>query len=313
MGSSENADAPARGSAVRNVRSRDALGRPLPHGAAGVPALPTGVSRTPAATLHEAQRLLDAGWPFQAHEVLEDAWKAAPPAERDLWRGLAQLAVGVTHAARGNPRGAEALVRRGAALVAPAELGDRYDVDVAGLLAWADRAVADIRAGTEVTAPRLRRDTGHHHRDRGDSPMGTTTSGSPGAETGTPAALIDARIQELGDWRGEMLARVRAVIKRAEPDVVEEWKWRGVPVWSSGGIICTGETYKNVVKLTFAKGASLEDPSGLFNASLEGNTRRAIDIHAGDTVDETALTALIRAAVARNSSSAGSTRARRTS
>jgi hypothetical protein len=120
--------------------------------------------------------------------------------------------------------------------------------------------------------------------------------------------LIDARIEELSDWRGEMLARVRALIKQAEPDVVEEWKWRGVPVWERGGIICTGETYKSAVKLTFAKGASLEDPAGLFNASLEGNTRRAIDFHEGDKIDEEALKVLVRAAVALNMSvrSAGS-------
>ena len=118
----------------------------------------------------------------------------------------------------------------------------------------------------------------------------------------SPSQLIDARIKELGDWRGEMLGRLRAVIKEADPDVVEEWKWRGVPVWSHDGIICTGETYKNVVKMTFAKGASLEDPSGLFNSSLEGNTRRAIDIHEGDEIDEEALKALIRAAVTLNTS-----------
>jgi hypothetical protein len=118
----------------------------------------------------------------------------------------------------------------------------------------------------------------------------------------SPAQLIDARIAELGDWRGETLARVRDLIKRADPEVVEEWKWRGVPVWSHDGIICTGETYKQVVKLTFAKGASLEDPSGLFNSSLEGNTRRAIDLHEGDEIDEPALTALIRAAIALNTS-----------
>ena len=111
---------------------------------------------------------------------------------------------------------------------------------------------------------------------------------------------IDARIEELGDWRGETLARVRALIKQADPDVVEEWKWRGVPVWEHDGIICTGETYKGVVKMTFAKGAALEDPSRLFNSSLEGNVRRAIDIHEGDTIDEKALKALIRAAVALN-------------
>ena len=116
----------------------------------------------------------------------------------------------------------------------------------------------------------------------------------------SPSRLIDARIEELGDWRGEMLARVRTLIKQADPDVIEEWKWRGVPVWSHAGIICTGETYKTVVKMTFAKGASLDDPSGLFNASLEGNTRRAIDLHEGDKIDERALKALIRAAVALN-------------
>ena len=119
-----------------------------------------------------------------------------------------------------------------------------------------------------------------------------------------PSRLIDARIKELDDWRGKMLSRVRALIKQAEPEVVEEWKWRGVPVWSRDGLICTGETYKSVVKLTFAKGASLEDPSGLFNASLEGNTRRAIDIHEDDELDEDAFRTLIRAAVALNKSSA---------
>ena len=114
--------------------------------------------------------------------------------------------------------------------------------------------------------------------------------------------LIDARIKELGDWRGKTLARVRSLIKQADPEVVEEWKWRGVPVWSHAGIICTGETYKSVVKMTFAKGASLEDPSGLFNSSLEGNTRRAIDLREGDKIDERALKALIRAAVTLNTS-----------
>jgi len=113
-------------------------------------------------------------------------------------------------------------------------------------------------------------------------------------------ALISARIAELGDWRGEVLARVRALVREAEPEVVEQWKWRGVPVWSRGGILCTGETYKQVVKLTFARGAALEDPAGLFNASLEGSTRRAIDIHEGDALDEAAFRALIRAAVAAN-------------
>jgi hypothetical protein len=117
---------------------------------------------------------------------------------------------------------------------------------------------------------------------------------------GSPAALIDGRIKELGDWRGEMLARVRALIKQADPEVIEAWKWRGVPVWEHAGIICTGETYKSVVKLTFAKGAFLDDPSHLFNSSLEGNMRRAIDIPEGGKIDEKALKTLIRAAVALN-------------
>ena len=122
-------------------------------------------------------------------------------------------------------------------------------------------------------------------------------------ETGdSPSRLIDAKIKELSDWRGEMLARIRSIIREAGPDVVEEWKWRGVPVWSHAGILCTGETYKNAVKMTFAKGASLADPSHLFNASLEGNTRRAIDFHEGSPIDEEALKALIRAAVALNTS-----------
>ena len=121
----------------------------------------------------------------------------------------------------------------------------------------------------------------------------------------SPAQLIDARIEELGDWRGETLSRLRDLIKQADPDVVEEWKWRkatnpGVPVWSHDGIICTGETYKSVVKLTFVKGASLDDPAGLFNSSLEGNTRRAIDVHEGEEIDENAFVALIRAAVSLN-------------
>ncbi len=131
--------------------------------------------------------------------------------------------------------------------------------------------------------------------------MKKRTSGSKEGKTeDSPSRLIDARIKELSDWRGEMLARVRILIKQADPEVVEEWKWRGVPVWSHAGMICTGETYKNVVKMTFAKGASLEDPSGLFNSSLEGNTRRAIDFHEGDKIDEKALKALIGAAVALN-------------
>jgi len=116
----------------------------------------------------------------------------------------------------------------------------------------------------------------------------------------SPSRLIDARIKELGDWRGDTLARVRVLIKQADPEVVEEWKWRGVPVWEHDGIICTGETYKTVVKLTFLKGASLPDPSRLFNSSLDGNTRRAIDIHEGDKINEKALKALIRAAVELN-------------
>jgi hypothetical protein len=128
---------------------------------------------------------------------------------------------------------------------------------------------------------------------------GTTTKDE------SPSRLIDARIEELGDWRGKTLSRVRALIKQADPEIVEEWKWRkasspGTPVWSHDGLVCTGETYKNVVKMTFAKGAALKDPSGLFNSSLDGNVRRAIDIHEGDNVDEAALKDLIRAAVALN-------------
>ena len=120
--------------------------------------------------------------------------------------------------------------------------------------------------------------------------------------------LIDGRIKELGDWRGATLARIRALIKEADPGVAEEWKWRGVPVWSHDGIICTGETYKSTVKMTFARGAALDDPSRLFNASLDGNTRRAIDFHEGDKINETALTALIRAAVALNTSTRATAR-----
>lgn len=133
----------------------------------------------------------------------------------------------------------------------------------------------------------------------------------PKEEDVSPSRLIDGRIRELGDWRGKTLARVRALIHRVDPEVVEEWKWRGVPVWSHAGIICTGETYKNAVKLTFAKGASLEDPSALFNASLEGSTRRAVDFHEGDEVDEEALGALVRAAVKLNMSTRASARAGR--
>jgi len=128
------------------------------------------------------------------------------------------------------------------------------------------------------------------------------TSSATKTDGASPSRMIDGRIKELGDWRGEMLARLRALIKEADPDVVEEWKWRGVPVWEHDGIICTGETYKAVVKMTFAKGAALDDPAGLFNASLDGNVRRAIDIREGEKVNEKALKALIRAAVALNGS-----------
>jgi hypothetical protein len=120
----------------------------------------------------------------------------------------------------------------------------------------------------------------------------------------SPSQLIDARIKELGDWRGKMLSRLRTLLKQADPEVVEEWKWRGVPVWYHDGMICTGETYKNVVKMTFAKGAALKDPSGLFNSSLDGNTRRAIDFHEDEKIDEEALKTLVRAAVTLNKSTA---------
>jgi hypothetical protein len=129
-------------------------------------------------------------------------------------------------------------------------------------------------------------------------------SGAPASKS--PSKLIDARIKELDDWRGKMLSRLRTVIKEADPEVIEEWKWRGVPVWSHAGIICTGETYKSVVKMTFAKGAALQDPASLFNSSLEGNTRRAIDFHEGDEIDEQALKTLVRAAVTLNKSKARS-------
>jgi hypothetical protein len=124
------------------------------------------------------------------------------------------------------------------------------------------------------------------------------------AESKSPSQLIDARIEELGDWRGTMLGRLRGLVKEADPEIVEEWKWRGVPVWSHDGLICTGETYKNLVKMTFAKGASLKDPAGLFNSSLDGNARRAIDFHEGATIDEEALKSLVRAAVTLNKSTA---------
>jgi hypothetical protein len=157
--------------------------------------------------------------------------------------------------------------------------------------------------------PTLRKE--HHHEQR-TVIVKKTMSGSKERkeEAGVPSELIDARIRELGDWRGAILARVRTLIRQADPEVVEEWKWRGVPVWSHAGIICTGETYKNVVKLTFAKGASLEDPKGLFNASLEGNTRRAIDVQEGEEIDEDALKAIIRAAVALNESKPAKTAVR---
>jgi hypothetical protein len=129
-------------------------------------------------------------------------------------------------------------------------------------------------------------------------------SGAQNSES--PSQLIDARIKELGDWRGEMLSRLRSLVKEADPEIVEEWKWRGVPVWEHDGIICTGETYKNVVKMTFAKGAALKDPSGLFNSSLDGNTRRAIDFHEGEKIDEGALKTLVPAAVTLNESKAQS-------
>ena len=130
------------------------------------------------------------------------------------------------------------------------------------------------------------------------------------SETATPSALIDARIAELADWRGETLARLRALVKAADPDIVEEWKWRGVPVWEHDGIVCTGETYNAVVKLTFAKGAALEDPAGLFNSSLDGNTRRAIDFREGDVIKEDAFKALIRAAVALNGTARSKSRSK---
>ena len=133
-------------------------------------------------------------------------------------------------------------------------------------------------------------------------------SSTKSTEGESPSRLIDARIKELSDWRGKTLARVRALIKEADPAVVEEWKWRGVPVWSHDGIICTGETYKSVVKMTFAKGATVKDPAGLFNSSLEGNTRRAIDIHEGDKINDKALKTLIRAAVALNKSNRAAAR-----
>jgi hypothetical protein len=134
--------------------------------------------------------------------------------------------------------------------------------------------------------------------------MGVKKSGSQ--ESTSPSQLIDARIKELGDWRGEMLGRLRTLVKKADPEIIEEWKWRGVPVWYHDGMVCTGETYKDHVKMTFAKGAALEDPSGLFNSGLDGNVRRAIDVHEGEQIDEQALRTLVRAAVTLNKSTARS-------
>ncbi|MEQ8349255.1 MAG: DUF1801 domain-containing protein [Sneathiellaceae bacterium] len=130
-------------------------------------------------------------------------------------------------------------------------------------------------------------------------------AGGKSDDTRSPSRMIDEKIGALGDWRGEMLARIRDLVRQADPEVVEEWKWRGVPVWYCDGMICTGETYKSAVKMTFARGAALDDPAGLFNASLQGNTRRAIDFHKGDEIDAAALTALVRAAIALNRSRAG--------
>jgi hypothetical protein len=148
----------------------------------------------------------------------------------------------------------------------------------------------------------LRHGCGDRHSSNGTKERETGMKKSGPQNNTSPSQLIDARIEELGDWRGEMLSRLRAFIKEADPEVVEEWKWRGVPVWYHDGMICTGETYKSVVKMTFAKGAALQDPSGLFNSSLDGNTRRAIDVHEGEKIDEEALKTLIRAAVALNKS-----------
>src|SRR4051794_31346941 len=170
---------------------------------------------------------------------------------------------------------------------------------IRGVKAMADKA--SIKSNKQRAATTMKR-------------AATTTKKSGSKEAkgdDSPSQLIDARITELGDWRGETLARVRVLIKQAAPEVMEEWKWRGVPVWSHDGIICTGETYKNVVKMTFARGASLKDPSHLFNSSLEGNTRRAIDIHEGDKIDEKALKALIREAAALNTSSRAAARSAR--
>jgi hypothetical protein len=151
-------------------------------------------------------------------------------------------------------------------------------------------------------------EAGQNHHEAGDHCMKKDEPVAQAAVTQDASALIDDRIKELGDWRGEMLGHIRTFISQADPEVVEEWKWRGVPVWSHAGILCTGETYKSVVKMTFAQGAALEDPAGLFNASLEGNTRRAIDVHEGEKLDEKALKALIKSAVALNLSRAAARR-----
>jgi len=168
-------------------------------------------------------------------------------------------------------------------------------VDEAQLAAW-------IKQASELPGEKCERHT--NHEESGTEMKKATTGDSKTSESGSASAQIDLKIRELNDWRGETLAHIRALIKQAVPDVVEELKWRGVPVWSHGGIICTGETYKSTVKMTFAKGAKLEDPAGLFNSSLEGNTRRAIDVHEGDKIDEKALKALVRAAAALNSAPA---------
>jgi hypothetical protein len=174
--------------------------------------------------------------------------------------------------------------------------------------------VIPAKAGTQGRAtltvtldPRFRGGEERPTQTRSDNALrGRNGMKSGSQESQSPSQLIDARIKELGDWRGEMLSRLRTLVKQADPEIVEEWKWRGVPVWSHDGLICTGETYKNVVKMTFAKGAALKDPSGLFNSSLDGNTRRAIDFHEGEKIDEEALKTLVRAAVTLNKSKAQS-------
>jgi hypothetical protein len=202
-----------------------------------------------------------------------------------------------------------------ASVIAPHELDPERLRRALGALLRRDRSQPSDTRGARAAAELILSVAGPSQRDTAARPRltcqrsGASTAmekGKGGSKEGkgggSPSQSIDARIKELSDWRGETLARIRNLIKQADPDAVEEWKWRGVPVWSHAGIICTGETYKNVVKMTFAKGASLEDPSGLFNSSLEGNTRRAIDLHEGDEIDEKALKALIRAAVELNTS-----------